>query len=167
MYTERRKKYQKNKGKQCAEPSGCKREAYSMSFCREHYNAHYYRGKPRTTQPVQRRYAISEKGRATAQRWRDAHKAERKQYNRERFLREYGLTAEEYEERVRAQGGVCAICGKPQPGGKPLCVDHNHRTNKLRALLCHGCNLTVGFLEKDPVRTEKARMYLLQYQSPA
>lgn len=53
------------------------------------------------------------------------------------------------------QNGVCAICGKLEtalfkPGGsiRALSVDHNHRTNKVRGLLCGHCNSSVGHLEK-------------------
>jgi len=36
--------------------------------------------------------------------------------------------------------------------GRRLCVDHNHKTNKIRGLLCKDCNLILGFA-KDSVGT--------------
>lgn len=54
----------------------------------------------------------------------------------------------EYEYRLKAQGGVCAICSKP-PKRRRLCVDHNHRTGKVRGLLCDLCNRRIlGRLER-------------------
>jgi Recombination endonuclease VII len=47
----------------------------------------------------------------------------------------------EYERRLAAQGGVCAIhgCGA-KPGKRRLDRDHDHATGRLRGLLCHRCN---------------------------
>jgi hypothetical protein len=56
------------------------------------------------------------------------------------------MTVEEFEAMVRQQNGVCAICGKPEPRGN-LVVDHCHKTNKVRKLLCHVCNKNLGIYE--------------------
>jgi hypothetical protein len=59
-----------------------------------------------------------------------------------------GLTIAQYDELLEAQGGVCAICGRP-PKNRRLAVDHNHKTGKIRGLLCWVCNLKVlGRLER-------------------
>jgi hypothetical protein len=77
-------------------------------------------------------------------------------YRHDRTLRRsYGIGREEYLTILEAQGGVCAICRKPErrkiARGKPtnLCVDHNHRTGKIRGLLCAGCNAAIGHLNDD------------------
>ena len=68
----------------------------------------------------------------------------------ERF---YGLSAEAYDALVADQGGLCAICRKPEKaltrGWKvhSLHVDHDHLTGKRRALLCAKCNMAVGVFE--------------------
>ena len=51
------------------------------------------------------------------------------------------ITANEliYEALLTAQGGVCAICGKP-PKTRRLHVDHDHQTGRVRGLLCFTCN---------------------------
>lgn len=47
----------------------------------------------------------------------------------------------EREEFYRKQDGRCAICEKPQSYFKRrLNLDHNHKTGKLRGLLCYRCN---------------------------
>lgn len=57
-----------------------------------------------------------------------------------RLIREYNLTAAEYDALLDAQGGGCAICGR-LPTNIRLAVDHSHRTRRVRGLLCSFCNL--------------------------
>lgn len=101
---------------------------------------------------------------------RDAVKAReysRKRYredpNREknsRLLREYGISLEVYDNMRAKQADACAICGESQP---QLCVDHDHETGAIRALLCHGCNLAVGNLRDKPELCVKAAEYLRSF----
>ena len=50
-----------------------------------------------------------------------------------------GLPLAEYDALLAAQGGGCAICGNA-PKTRRLHVDHDHKTGKVRGLLCHRCN---------------------------
>lgn len=56
--------------------------------------------------------------------------------------RKYGITQDDVDRMVRAQGGRCAICRKR----KKLHVDHCHRTGKVRGMLCGTCNRAIGML---------------------
>lgn len=53
--------------------------------------------------------------------------------------RDKRLTDAEYDALLTYQGGRCAICGNP-PKARRLHVDHDHRTGKVRGLLCFRCN---------------------------
>lgn len=45
------------------------------------------------------------------------------------------------EKLIAKYGNNCAICGKSSSTFKKrLSVDHNHKTNKIRGLLCFRCN---------------------------
>lgn len=45
-----------------------------------------------------------------------------------------------YNELVAEQGSeTCAICGA-EPKNRRLNIDHDHRTMRVRGLLCHRCN---------------------------
>ena len=55
----------------------------------------------------------------------------------------YGISVGEYDGLFQLQNGKCAVCGKE---GK-LLVDHDHTTGRVRGLLCHECNIVLGFLE--------------------
>lgn len=86
--------------------------------------------------------------------------------NRERRLKHrYGISVEDYDRLFEAQGGVCAICGRP-PKAKRLAVDHDHRTGELRGLLCTtgqrgGCNYgLLGGRDRDPGLFRRAYEYL-------
>jgi hypothetical protein len=59
-----------------------------------------------------------------------------------------------------AQGGVCAICKRLPPPGKPLSIDHDHATGKVRGLLCTRCNLMLGKVESVPNALEEIARYL-------
>jgi hypothetical protein len=80
-------------------------------------------------------------------------------YRRTYLLRRYGITLEEYDRILALQNGVCAIC-ENKPKGRFLCVDHCHRTGKIRGLLCSRCNAAIGSFEDNPKYTEAATVYL-------
>jgi len=73
----------------------------------------------------------------------------------------YGIDETKYQEMLMEQNGVCAICSSP-PKRKSLAVDHDHRTGKVRSLLCQSCNARLGVLE-DRSWMENARIYLEKY----
>lgn len=74
----------------------------------------------------------------------------------------YGITVEQYDEMLVAQGGVCAICKTlPEADGRtPLQVDHDHSTGRIRGLLCSPCNTAIGSLRDDPQLLAAAMEYL-------
>src|SRR2546428_1228487 len=102
-------------------------------------------------------------------RWRKLHpdewRAEKRRYYQTRRLRDgkpyrprvrhtigrdtkdrYGITQEEFDELFEAQNGRCAICesslhrpGEGSYAGKS-CIDHCHKTNVVRGILCTSCN---------------------------
>jgi hypothetical protein len=86
------------------------------------------------------------------------------------------LTQAEYEEKLAAQGGGCAICGSKSPGKNRtrFARDHDHRCcpgrgqktcgKCLRALLCHDCNVGLGDFHDNPKLLRKAAEYLEEHQ---
>lgn len=67
-----------------------------------------------------------------------------------KLKRGYGITIEEYESLLASQNGACAICLLPASSfTQMLCVDHDHRTNAIRGLLCHRCNRAIGLLQDN------------------
>jgi hypothetical protein len=78
--------------------------------------------------------------------------------------RRYGLAEGGYDALLAAQGGGCAICSK-KPRTKALALDHDHRTGRIRGLLCtglRGCNKALGPFEADAEVARRAAAYLLE-----
>jgi len=65
---------------------------------------------------------------------------------------------------LHSQNGLCAICGKPPSRRNVkemlLHVDHNHKTGKIRGLLCNSCNRGIGLLGDNPDTLFAAEGYL-------
>lgn len=72
--------------------------------------------------------------------------------------RKYRLNTNMFEALVSAQLGNCAICGANEDLN--LHVDHDHRTNRVRGLLCGKCNKAIGLLNDDPELLISAERYL-------
>jgi hypothetical protein len=76
-------------------------------------------------------------------------------------IRSYGISVEEYETMLDDQGGGCYICGG-SPSGRALDIDHDHRTGKVRGLLCSNHNRALGLLGDDPDLLLAAHQYLVK-----
>lgn len=73
----------------------------------------------------------------------------------------FNLSTEEHREMYVKQNGKCLICKKQC---EIMDTDHCHKTNKVRGLLCHNCNVGIGQFQDDPVLTEQATRYLSDFQ---
>lgn len=71
----------------------------------------------------------------------------------------YKVTKEQYDAMLAQQGGVCAIC-KGLPDRTFYCVDHCHKTGKIRGLLCHKCNSGLGMFQENIDNIRSAVSYL-------
>lgn len=76
---------------------------------------------------------------------------------RKKLAEPFGCEEHIFAEMTKAQCGKCAICRQES---STLVVDHCHRTNKIRALLCHQCNLAIGNFKDDIQHMEAAIAYL-------
>ena len=76
----------------------------------------------------------------------------------------YGITVQIYNEMLEKQQNKCAICNIVEHSVDiPLCVDHNHHTNKVRGLLCKKCNSALGLFKESLNTIKKAINYLEEY----
>ena len=81
------------------------------------------------------------------------------------YLRNFGISLEQYEEMLRRQDSVCAICSGVNANGRRLSVDHHHTTGVVRALLCFACNVAIGHMRDDPDLLRLAAAYLTDWRA--
>jgi hypothetical protein len=99
------------------------------------------------------------------QRWKEKDPQGVRKSLRERQLRYlYNIDGNTYEKLLQQQQGVCIICRRPNADGRNLSVDHDHKTGKIRGLLCTKCNLGIGHFEYHPALLEVALLYLREYE---
>lgn len=117
------------------------------------------------------REKIAEKKREYQARTRDKHAVRMRRYQgkestkarKAAYAREYhyGLTADDVNAMLVAQGGSCAVCSTHL---ERFDVDHDHATGKVRGLVCRRCNIRLGALE-DPAFMVEGPAYLLRHAS--
>ena len=78
----------------------------------------------------------------------------------------YGIDINQYNELLKKQNGVCAVCGNP-PGKRSLHVDHSHKTGAVRSLLCSNCNTALGKVEDNIGLLKSLIKYLQKYTQTA
>jgi hypothetical protein len=100
--------------------------------------------------------------RATDPEYRAKCNAARVKNQRANLLERFGMSWREYELRLALQNNACAICRK-KPKRRLLCIDHCHKTGKVRGLLCTLCNAALGAFADDPKRMQAATDYLTAF----
>jgi hypothetical protein len=123
--------------------------------CSNHKSSQWRRDNPEANQAI-------------VERSRERHRITSKAWKMKSF---YGITREQYEAMLATQGGKCAIdtCGRDVvsafserrvPLKQIACIDHDHVSGKVRALLCNRCNYVVGCAEKHPDIIASAQSYI-------
>lgn len=85
---------------------------------------------------------------------KDRYNAKMKKYHKDTYntgkIYRYNLSREDYNKMLSEQGGLCALCHKPNPSTKrSLAIDHCHETGKVRGILCYGCNRLMVLLDDE------------------
>lgn len=79
--------------------------------------------------------------------------------NRNYHLRQrYGITAKDFDALLTEQGMLCPICLK-RPA---VHVDHDHKSGKVRGILCEPCNGMLGQF-KDNIQTIRNAIQYLNF----
>lgn len=75
--------------------------------------------------------------------------------------RQYGISMDDFNKLINIQNSSCAICSKPiEALRRRMNIDHCHETNKVRGILCTGCNTGLGHLGDNIDGLKKAIAYL-------
>lgn len=104
--------------------------------------------------------------------WERNYRAKNLDISRKKEIaKRYNLTLEQYDEMLKDQGYLCAICRQPETTKSKvtderamLSVDHCHKTGKIRQFLCRRCNNGIGnFFENEELFIE-AILYLRKHK---
>jgi len=90
-------------------------------------------------------------------------------YRENTLVARYGVTVEQVAKMAEEQDHCCAICGTPEKEmrngiTRHLAVDHDHKTGKVRGLLCSACNTALGKFNDDPELIDRAIAYLAKHK---
>ena len=92
--------------------------------------------------------------------------------NKESKVRGYNISKNDFIKMLENQDYKCKICGTEIKYSSPLkdkyksaCIDHNHKTGKVRGLLCSNCNRALGLFKDNKENLKNAYNYLVQYKS--
>ena len=125
------------------------------SKCQLAYRSAYMKANPRFRESS-KNWHKTERGQINIKARRKSPAA--RAYHRAYWLRRnYGMSVEDFDTLIIGQSGRCAVCGLPCHDPH---VDHDHKTGKVRALLCSPCNQALGLMRDDPQRMESAAAYL-------
>ena len=80
-----------------------------------------------------------------------------------RLRRSFGITLADYNAMLSEQDRACAICGGTSWNERLPCVDHDHKSGKVRGLLCNACNLAIGYFNDNPDTLSRAVEYLSRF----
>lgn len=90
------------------------------------------------------------------------------------YYGQYGIDPDKYQFLFQMQGGVCAICRQSETNRRPdgrgvraMPVDHDHKTNAVRGLLCGNCNRGIGLFRDNPALLALAAEYLKKHEETA
>lgn len=92
---------------------------------------------------------------------------ERERSRVKHYKQKYGISWEDKVCMYEEQKGLCACCFKPMPPVRDtrVCVDHDHCTKKVRALVHRDCNWMIGWIENYPELVDLAREYLKKFST--
>lgn len=77
------------------------------------------------------------------------------------YKQRYGISWEEKLEMIKEQNGICLICSSLLlEEGNTTCIDHCHKTNKIRGIICGHCNSLLGYAKDDVTILQSAINYL-------
>lgn len=157
---------EQGKLEECAE-DGCREPVKAKNLCKMHYQRLLRHGhtKHRDRKMPAKPCAIE-----TCDNYLYAKGLCHAHYIKQRKWRSFGVDADRYQEMLREQSGVCAICEQPERSPdkasgktKDLAIDHNHKTGAVRALLCSNCNRGLGLFDDNLELLSKAINYLARH----
>jgi hypothetical protein len=80
------------------------------------------------------------------------------------LARVYSISKDDFTKMLVDQGGACAVCHSKFESNKDTHVDHNHKTGRIRGLLCFKCNILLGNSNENTATLSGAIAYINKHQ---
>lgn len=170
------------KAMECKVTSCPRKRCGKQELCRSHYErllkyGNTYAAVPighggRVTLPMRRKILQAKPGFrycTSCKKYKKAKKFTKKRNQCRLCIRNielkvnHGIDNKGYDRLLEKQKSKCALCRTKKPGGwhNTFCVDHDHRTGRIRGLLCDVCNrLIIGNIEKRKISIPCLAKYL-------
>ena len=108
-----------------------------------------------------KKYALDHKAELRIYKRRQYHKKPLEDKRSARLKRVYGIDAQEFDALYIVQHGLCGICNKfLGHDTSKMQLDHNHKTGKIRLILCPQCNSGLAFFKDNIESLRSAIKYL-------
>lgn len=137
---------------------GKENKQHYRSKCKECY--HLSKLKNNSEDFVKRREAYRKRKKERAILYR-----KRAEYNKQDKARDtsmktkYNISLEDYNKMKNIQDNKCYICKEESK----LFIDHCHKSNKVRKLLCNDCNISLGRLRENKSTLENMIKYIEEH----
>jgi hypothetical protein len=145
--------------------SHCKQEKNKSEFSvnKQFRDGLHYQCKE-CRKETRKKYDHSEKAKDTKKKYYELEEVQKRlkeygksdNYKNSILKNKYNITLEEYNNMLKKQNNKCLICNRETK----LVVDHDHKTKKIRGLLCNMCNGILGMFEKYNLLAENFINYL-------
>lgn len=125
------------------------RRNITCNDCRKYYNK-FYKDNRNSYKDRRKEYYLANK---------EEHA---KRMYKNHIRRKYNLTLENLDRMIEKQDNKCLICNKNfsiLEGWNKRCVDHDHKTGKIRGILCRKCNISLHYIEDNNL-WKQAQNYL-------
>ncbi len=78
----------------------------------------------------------------------------------------YGITMDELAAMRKEANGICQACERPGEGNyKRLVIDHDHKTGKVRGLICQKCNTVLGLVNDNINTLENLAQFITEHNA--
>jgi hypothetical protein len=123
-------------------PIGCSEQRHSQHYeSRRKASNRYYHSHRKKVAEYMKKYR------------KDNREAVRWVLRRGHLRRKYGLTLQQIDAMLKEQDFRCNLCKEPFRS-TPF-VDHDHKSGRIRGLLCRLCNTSIWHVERFPLQTLK------------
>lgn len=114
---------------------------------------------------IRKQKEYNEKNPEVRKNWYNKNIENIRKYNKQYDLKKkYNITLEDFNLMLKIQNYCCKICNYEFDNKKIAHVDHNHKTGKVRSLLCHNCNTSLGLMKENKNYISNLIKYLKEHE---